>query len=126
MQITKEDILEKISSMTLIEIIDLVDAIEKKFGINSSSVDLNINQNSNNDLSKEKNEKDKYNLYLNSIGKNKIAVIKIIRNYLNLGLKDSKDLVESCPVLIKKNILKEDLNIIKKSLEEVGALIEIK
>ncbi len=125
MQITKEDILEKISSMTLVEIIDLVDAIEKKFGINSSSINFNDNKD-NVDLSKEKIKKNKFDLYLKSIGKNKIAVIKIIRSYLNLGLKDSKDLVESCPVLIKKDVIKEDLDVIKKSLEKVGALVEIK
>ncbi len=122
MKITKEDILETISSMSLIEIIELINDIEKKFGITQSNYqNLNISQNI-----KEKKEKEEFDLYLKSIGNNKIAIIKIIRSYLNLGLKESKDLVESCPVLIKKDINQQDLQNIKKSLEENGAQIEVK
>ncbi len=125
MQITKEEILERISSMTLIEIVELIDAMEKKFGIDSSSISVDLNKN-NESLNKDNNKKTEFNLYLNSIGNNKISVIKIIRSYLNLGLKDAKDLVESCPVLIKEKVNLKDLELIKKSLEEVGAVIEIK
>ncbi len=123
-QITKEQILDRISSMSLLEIIELIDCMEKKFGINSSN--LNSDFFSNSKSIPEKEEKDEFDLYLNSIGNNKISVIKIVRNFLNLGLKEAKDLVDSCPVLIKEKINKKDLNILKKSLEEVGAVIEIK
>ncbi len=123
-QITKEQILDTISSMSLLEVIELIDAMEKKFGINNTNI--NINNNINNDNIIKKEEKNEFDLYLNSIGKNKISVIKIIRSFLNIGLKESKDLVDSCPVLIKDKINKKDLDILKKSLEEAGAIIEIK
>ncbi len=122
MKITNKQILEKLSSMSLIEIIELINDIEKKFGINSNSYQFN---NINNTNIKE-DKKDEFDLYLDSIGKNKISVIKVIRNYLNLGLKEAKDLVESSPVLIKEKMAKKDLDILKKSLEEVGASILIK
>ncbi len=121
MKINKEDIIERISSMSLIEIIELISSIEKKFGISSE------NYKSNNIKSENKKiKKDKFNIYLNSIGNNKISVIKIVRNFLGLGLKESKDLVESCPVLIKEKVNKKNSDLIKKSLEDVGAKIIIK
>ncbi len=121
MQITKKQILEKIYSMTLLEIVELIDDLEKKFGISNIQ-----NFNTNNLDNNKKIKKNEFNLYLKSIGTNKISVIKIIRNFLNLGLKDAKDLVESSPVLIKEKMNKIDLDSLKNSLEEVGATIEIK
>ncbi len=118
----KEEILQKISSMSLTEILELISDIEKKFSISSS--DYQVNSFSK-DVQKE-DKKTEFDVYLKNIGNNKIAVIKIIRNFMNLGLKESKDLVESCPILIKEKINEKDLNILKKSLEEAGAVIEIK
>ncbi len=123
-EITKEQILDRISSMSLIEVIELIDCMEKKFGINSSTFESNLISNDNSNIKKE--EKKEFDLYLNSIGNNKISVIKIIRNFLNIGLKEAKDLVDSCPVLIKDKINKNDLDILKKSLDESGAITEIK
>ncbi len=121
-KISKKDILEKISSMSLIEIVELIDDMEKKFGISSSDYNT-INVSNNN---KNENKKIEFDLFLDSIGNNKIAVIKIVRNFLGLGLKESKDLVESCPVLIKKKINQKDLDVLKKSLEDVGAVVSVK
>ncbi len=123
MKNNNKKILDKISSMTLVEIVELINDIEKKFGI--SSINYQLNNNISKDSIKEV-EKKEFDLYLNSIGNNKIAVIKIIRNFLNLGLKESKDLVESCPVLIKNKIQKKDSDLLKKSLEEVGAEVILK
>ncbi len=122
MKVNKENLLELISSMSLIEIIELIESIEKKFGINASDYNSESSEKVTNNIQ----NKTEFDLYLNSIGNNKISVIKIIRNFLNLGLKDAKDLVESCPVLIKEKIDKKDLDELKKSLEEVGASVEIK
>ncbi len=122
MKVNKENLLELISSMSLIEIIELIESIEKKFGICASDYNNESSVQVTNDIQ----NKTEFDLYLNSIGNNKISVIKIIRNFLNLGLKDAKDLVESCPVLIKEKINKKDLDELKKSLEEVGASVEIK
>ncbi len=123
MQITKKEILEKISSMSLTEILELINDMEKKFGVSSSDY-----QSNNILVEKEKKntEKTDFDVYLKHVGNNKIAVIKIIRSFMNLGLKESKDLVESFPVLIKKKVNKKEVDILKKSLEEVGAVIEIK
>ncbi len=123
MKNNNKEILDKISSMTLVEIIELINDIEKKFGINSINYQLNNDINENNIKKVEKKE---FDFYLNSIGNNKIAVIKIVRSFLNLGLKESKDLVESCPVLIKNKIQKKDSDLLKKSLEEVGAEVILK
>ncbi len=119
----KDKILEQISSMSLIDLIELIDAIEKKFGINSNEYKFTS---SAENVSKIKEEKNEFDLFLNSIGPNKIAVIKIIRSFLNLGLKEAKDLVESSPVLIKDKMNKKDLNILKKSLEDSGAVVDVK
>ncbi len=123
MKVNKEEILDAICSMSLIEIIELIDAIEKKFGITSANYKT---LDTNNNLNEKVKEKTEFNLYLKSIGSNKIAVIKIIRSYLNLGLKESKDLVESCPILIKEKVSKKELDVISKSLKDIGAQIEIK
>ncbi len=124
MNIDKNKILDQISSMSLVDLIELIDAIEKKFGINSSEYMFNSSRKDN--VSKIKEEKNEFDLFLNSIGPNKIAVIKIVRNFLNLGLKEAKDLVESAPVLIKDKINKKDLDVLKKSLEDSGAVIDVK
>ncbi len=123
MKKNNKKILDKISSMTLIEIIELINDIEKKFGIDSKNYQLN--NNIGKDETKEIKKKE-FDLYLDSIGNNKIAVIKIVRSFLNLGLKESKDLVESCPVLIKNKIKEKESNLLKKSLEEVGAKVILK
>ncbi len=123
MNIDKNKILEQICSMSLIDLVELIDAIEKKFNINTN--DYKFKSSENNSI-KEKEEKSEFDLYLNSVGSNKIAVIKIIRSFLNLGLKDAKDLVESSPVLIKDKIDKKNLDILKKSLEDAGAVVDVK
>ncbi len=124
MNINKDKILDQISSMSLIDLIELINAIEKKFGVSSSDYKFNSSEKIN--LKTVEEKKNEFDLFLNSIGNNKIAVIKIIRNFLNLGLKEAKDLVESFPVLIKEKINKKDLDILKKSLEDVGATVSIK
>ncbi len=124
MSIDKNKILDQISSMSLVDLIELIDAIEKKFGISSS--DYMFSAKAENNVSKVKEQKNEFDLYLNSIGPNKIAIIKIVRSYLNLGLKEAKDLVESAPVLIKDKIDKKNLDILKKSLQDSGAVVDVK
>ncbi|MFI4853178.1 MAG: 50S ribosomal protein L7/L12 [Candidatus Makana argininalis] len=119
MSITKEQILDSISKMTVIEVVDLVKMMEKKFNI---STNLNIDKTNS---KKKEEEKIEFNVILNKIGPNKISVIKIIRSVTGLGLKESKDLVESSPVIIKEGINKEESISLKKSLEESGASVSI-
>ncbi len=124
MSINKDKILEQICSMSLIDLVELIDAIEKKFSINVN--DYKFNSSKGSDNTKVKEDKNEFDLFLNSVGNNKIAVIKIVRNFLNLGLKEAKDLIESSPVLIKDKMDKKNLNILKKSLEDVGAIVDVK
>ncbi len=122
MKISKEEILNQISSMSLVELVELIDAIEKKFGVSS----INYSNVNSSNLKDKKEEKNEFDLFLKSIGSNKIAVIKSVRSFMNLGLKEAKDLVESSPVMLKEKMNKKDLDLFKKSLEDAGALIEIK
>ncbi|MFI4847430.1 MAG: 50S ribosomal protein L7/L12 [Candidatus Makana argininalis] len=120
MSITKEQILDAVSKMTVLEVVDLVKMMEKKFNISNN---INTDKKDSNKVVEEKNE---FNVILDNIGPNKISIIKIIRGVTGLGLKESKDLVESYPVLIKEGINKDESISLKKTLEESGASVSIK
>ncbi|WWP00314.1 MAG: 50S ribosomal protein L7/L12 [Candidatus Dasytiphilus stammeri] len=123
--ITKEDIIETIAKMSVMEITDLVSAIEEKFGV--SAVALTVpSTTSKESTSEEMEEQTEFDVVLTAIGNNKIALIKAVRVITGLGLKDAKDLVESAPVVIKESLSKENANTIKESLEKTGASIELK
>ncbi|BBA85272.1 50S ribosomal protein L7/L12 [endosymbiont of Sipalinus gigas] len=121
MSLSKEEILDEISRMSILDINDLILMIEKKFSISLS----NISTLKENDKEEKILEKNDFNIILKSIGTNKISVIKSIRSILNLGLKESKDLVESVPVKIKEKVSKIDAENIKKILEESGANVDL-
>lgn len=121
MSITKQQILDAISEMSIMDISELVNMMEKKFGVFATQA-----PNSQKNLEKTPEEKTEFNVILNSIGTNKIPVIKAIRSITSLGLKEAKDMVESAPVTIKESINKEESEKIKKLLEDVGASVEIK
>ena len=122
MEITKEQIIETISKMSVMEIIDLISIMEKKFGVSS----IAMPQQNTNQKQEKVEEKTEFDVILKTIGKNKIPVIKAVRSATGLGLKESKDLVESAPVTLKEKISKTDAETLKNSLEKVGATIEIK
>lgn len=122
MSITAEQILEAISEMSVKNIIKLVSSMEKKFNV-SATIPIHS---SAIEEQKPNTEKTEFSIFLKSIGPNKISVIKAVRSATNLGLKESKDLVESAPILIKEHLNKEDSQALKKTLEETGAEVEIK
>ncbi|QCI16881.1 50S ribosomal protein L7/L12 [Buchnera aphidicola (Aphis helianthi)] len=122
MSITKEQILEAVSEMSIMNIIELISAMEKKFGV---SANMSMQSNNNNEK-KAAEEKTEFDVFLKVIGPNKVSVIKSVRSATGLGLKEAKDLVESAPTVIKENINKKDAESLKKTLEDVGAEIEIK
>lgn len=121
MSLKKEEILEAIANMSVSDIVDLVSMMENRFGVTASSVAQVVKNNEN----EKKEEKSDFKITLKSIGKNKIAVIKIVRSFLNLGLKEAKDTVDSAPVLLKDGVNKLDSDKIKKTLEEAGAIVEL-
>ncbi|AHG60325.1 50S ribosomal protein L7/L12 [Buchnera aphidicola] len=122
MSITKEQILEAVSEMSVMNVVELITAMEEKFGV-SASMSMNSNNNHEKDVQEEKTE---FDIFLKVIGPNKVSVIKTVRSATGLGLKEAKDLVESAPTVLKENISKEDAESLKKTLEDVGAEIEIK
>ncbi|XXS36670.1 MAG: ribosomal protein bL12 [Candidatus Nasuia deltocephalinicola] len=115
------NILNLIENMTIFELNNLINLLDSKY---------NFSKNNNYTGTLKVEEKPlkeyKYSVYLSDIGKNKISLIKIIKEINNLGLKEAKDLVESCPSLIKKGVDEINVKIIKEKLESVGATCEIK
>ncbi|QCI25839.1 50S ribosomal protein L7/L12 [Buchnera aphidicola] len=122
MAITKEQIIDAISTMSVMEIVDLVSTMEKKFGVSA----IPINTQNQNQQKEQIEEKTEFDVILKSIGKNKIAVIKAVRSTIGLGLKESKDLVESAPTTLKEKISKKEAETFKNLLEKSGAIVEIK
>ncbi|CAL4317846.1 50S ribosomal protein L7/L12 [Buchnera aphidicola] len=121
MSITQEDIIQKVSEMSVTEIMELIKLMEKKFEVSS-----NIPINNNPTQVEKKEEKTEFDLYIKSIGKNKVSVIRAVRSLTSLGLKEAKDLVESAPTILKEKINKEEVETLKKTLETAGAEIEVK
>jgi len=124
MDLKKEDIINAISKMSVMEVVDLIKEMEKKFDVSAS--DMVINNNTADKNEEKVKEQTEFSVTLESFGKSKISVIKSIRSIINLGLKEAKDFVESAPKLIKEGIEKKEAEEIKKKLEEVGAQVSIK
>ena len=121
-----DDIIEIISKMNVLEIVELTKAIEKKFAISLNSQNEQITNKTVQVKEDEKKEKTEYKIVMTNYGNNKLNVIKTIRTILDLGLKEAKEFVENLPATIKENIQKEEAEIIKTKLEESGAIIELK
>jgi large subunit ribosomal protein L7/L12 len=124
MAASKEEILDAISSMTLMEIVDLVKMMEDKFGVTAAApVAVAAVGAAAAPVAEEQTE---FTVTMTSFGANKVGVIKVIRELTGLGLKEAKDLVEAVPAMVKDGIPKADADAIKKKLEEAGAAAEIK
>jgi large subunit ribosomal protein L7/L12 len=128
MSINNEDIINAISKMNVLELIELTKLIEKKFDISMNQISPKISNNENiTDVTETIiPEKTVFSVIMTSFGDNKLNVIKTVRTILNLGLKEAKEFVEALPATIKNNIQKQEAEDIKKSLEISGAKIEIK
>jgi large subunit ribosomal protein L7/L12 len=123
---TKEEIISAIKNMTVLELAELVKALEEEFGVSAAPVAVAAPAAAPAALSPQVEEKAEFNLILKEIGANKINVIKVVREVTTLGLKEAKELVESAPKAVKEGISKEEANLIKEKLEAVGATVEIK
>ncbi|MGP1928624.1 MAG: 50S ribosomal protein L7/L12 [Arsenophonus sp. NC-WZS1-MAG3] len=120
MSITKEQILDAIAEMSVMDVVALIAMMEDKFGVSAAgTVAAPI-------IETVIEEKTEFEVILSAIGANKVAVIKAVRTATGLGLKEAKDMVESAPTTIKEAVSKEESEILKKSLEAVGASVEIK
>lgn len=124
---TKEDIIEAIANMTVLELSELVKAIEEKFGVSAAApVAVAAGPVAAGPAAPEEEEKTEFDVVLVSAGDKKIPVLKVVRELTGLGLKEAKELVESAPRPVKEGVKKEEAESIKAQLEEAGATIEIK
>lgn len=127
MAVSKEDMLETISNMSVMEVVDLVAAMEEKFGVSAAAaVAVAPAAGAGDAGGAAAEEKSEFDVVLGGFGDNKVAVIKAVRGATGLGLKEAKELVESAPSPIKEGVAKEEAEELKKTLEEAGATVELK
>jgi large subunit ribosomal protein L7/L12 len=128
MAASKEEILDAISNMTVMEIVDLVKMMEDKFGVTAAApvAVAAVGGGAAAAAAPAAEEKTEFTVTMTSFGANKVGVIKVIREITGLGLKEAKDLVEGVPSVVKDGIPKADADSIKKKLDEAGAAAEIK
>jgi len=128
MAVSKEEILDTISNMTVLEIVDLISAMEEKFGVSAAAAvaAMPMAAAGAGAAAEAAEEQTEFNVIMTSFGANKVNVIKVVRAITGLGLKEAKDLVEAVPATIKEAIPKAEADDIKKQLEEAGASAEIK
>lgn len=127
MAVSKDDILETISNMTVMEIVELVSAMEEKFGVSAAAPVAAVPAAGGAGVAApQAEEQTEFDVVLKSFGSNKVSVIKAVRGMTGLGLKEAKDLVEGAPASVKEGVSKDDADKMRKELEEAGAEVEIK
>lgn len=124
--VTKEDLIEFISSMSVLELSELVKELEEKFGVSAAAPVAVAAMPGGQPFQAEAEEKTEFDVILSQIGDKKIQVIKAIRAITGLGLKEAKALVDEAPKAVQEGVSKEDAENIKKQLEEAGATVEVK
>ncbi|MEB3503311.1 50S ribosomal protein L7/L12 [Pasteurella multocida] len=122
MSLTNEQIIEAIASKSVTEIVELIAAMEEKFGVSAAAAAVAVAAGP----AEAAEEKTEFDVVLAGAGSNKVAVIKAVRGATGLGLKEAKDLVESAPAVLKEGISKAEAEALKKELEEAGAQVEVK
>ena len=125
MAITKEDILEAVGSMTVMELNDLVKAFEEKFGVSAAAMAV-AGPGAAGGAAAAAEEQTEFTVMLLAAGDKKVEVIKVVRAATGLGLKEAKDLVDGAPKNVKEAIAKADAEALKKQLEDAGAKVEVK
>ncbi len=123
MALTKEEIIEAVASMSVMDVVELVKAMEEKFGVSAAAAV--VAGPAAGGAAPAAEEKTEFDVTLKEVGANKIAVIKAVRTATGLGLKEAKDLVESAPAKIKEGIPKEEAEALQKAFEEAGAKVEL-
>jgi large subunit ribosomal protein L7/L12 len=124
MAVSKEDILDSISNMSVMDVVELVNAMEEKFGVSAASVAASPAPVAGG-AAVVAEEQSEFTIKMSSFGENKVAVIKVVRAITGLGLKDAKDMVEGAPVTVKEDVSKKEADDFKKQLEEAGATVEL-
>jgi large subunit ribosomal protein L7/L12 len=126
MAVSKEDILDAIGNMTVLEVVDLIKAMEEKFGVTAAAAVMAGPAAGPAAEAAPVEEQTEFNLVLTGFGANKVSVIKVVRALTGLGLKEAKDAVEGVPTVLKEAVAKAEAEEAKKQLEEAGATAEVK
>ncbi|HIN13581.1 MAG TPA: 50S ribosomal protein L7/L12 [Gammaproteobacteria bacterium] len=126
---SREELLEAISKMSVMDLVELISEMEEKFGVSASApapVAAAATASDGAEPSDKEDEQTEFDLILKSFGDNKIAVIKAVRAITSLGLKDAKDMVEGAPITIQEAVSKKEVEEMTKQLEDSGAVVELK
>jgi len=122
MSISKDDILNAVAEMSVMDVVELIEAMEEKFGVSAAAAVAVASG----DAGAAAEEQTEFDVILTNFGEKKVAVIKAVRGATGLGLKEAKDAVEAAPKAIKEGVDKAEAEALKKVLEEAGASVEIK
>jgi large subunit ribosomal protein L7/L12 len=126
MAVSKEELVEALSNLKVMEVVDLIKQLEEKWGVSAAAPVAVAAAPAGGAAAPAAEEKTEFNVTMTSFGANKVGVIKVIREITGLGLKEAKDLVEGVPSAVKEGVSKADADAIKKKLEDAGAAAEIK
>ncbi len=126
MSLSREDVLNAIAEMSVMDIVELISEMEEKFGVTAAAAVAAAPAAAGGDAGEAAAEKDEFDVVLTGFGDKKVAVIKAVRGVTGLGLKEAKELVEGAPSPIKEGAAKAEAEEIKKQLEEAGASVELK
>ena len=126
MAVSKDDILEAIANMSVMEVVDLISDMEEKFGVSAAAAVAAAPVAAAGDGAAAAEEKDEFDVVMTSFGSNKVAVIKAVRGITGLGLKEAKEMVEGAPATVKEAAPKAEAEDIQKQLQEAGAEVELK
>lgn len=126
MAVSQEDILDAISNMSVMEVVDLIAAMEEKFGVTAAAAVAAAPAAAGGDAGGAAEEQTEFDVVMTGFGDNKVAVIKAVRGITGLGLKEAKEMVEGAPATVKEGVEKAEAEDVKKQLEEAGASVELK
>ncbi|GFZ84256.1 50S ribosomal protein L7/L12 [Pseudohongiella nitratireducens] len=126
MALSKDDILNAIAEMSVMDVVELVSAMEEKFGVSAAAAVAVAGPAAGGDAGEAAEEKTEFDIVLEAAGDKKVNVIKVVRAITGLGLKEAKELVDGAPSTLKEAVSKDDAEDAKKQLEEAGAKVELK
>lgn len=126
MSLSKDDILNAIAEMSVMDVVELVEAMEEKFGVSAAAAVAVAGPAAGADASAAAEEQTEFDVILSGAGEKKVNVIKAVRGATGLGLKEAKALVDGAPSAVKEGVSKDEAEELKKALEEAGATVEVK
>jgi len=126
MALSKEEVLDAIAEMSVMDVVQLVEAMEEKFGVSAAAVAAPVAVAAGGDAGAVAEEKTDFEVVLTAAGEKKVNVIKVVRAVTGLGLKEAKALVDEAPSSVKEGVGKDEAEDLKKQLEEAGATVELK